>query len=496
MLPAEIPMIAQEQLLTTNDIVPGKRSDYLILGLVGRGGMGAVYRARRVADNTIWALKEMRPPLNTPPDEIEENRQLFQQEAQLLGSLSHPNIPVLADSFEFEGRPVMVMEYIDGETLEDRMLQTNAPFPEQQALGYAIQLCRVLHYLHSQNPPIIYRDLKPPNIMVTRNAGIMKLIDFGVARTHKKGKSKDTIAMGSAGYAPPEQYGRGQTDARSDVYALGATLLHLLTNLPPVPLQPPAPGYIGRFNPSASKDTEAVVIRAMDLERDNRYASCAEMEQALVQCLDAPYVDPTASVVVPPPVPIPPDAPIVPPQPVAPSPPPPVAPSPPPPPVAPPPPPQPVAPPPPPSVAPQSVIACDNCGYINKPNARFCANCGSPLQRSVRTRPPARLNIKSPRGQWRVQIDEQTLPCRIGRRDPSQGHYPEVDLAEHDRGIASRHHALIQRDGGDGYAVVDLGSTNGTFVNGARLAPSAPRRLYAGDRIKIGEVEMEFRWDQ
>ncbi len=481
-------MIAQEQLLTVNDIVPGKHSEYLILGLVGRGGMGAVYRARRVADNTIWALKEMRPPVGTPPDEVEENRDLFQQEARLLGSLSHPNIPVLADSFEFEGRPVMVMEFIDGETLEDRMLRTNAPFPEQQALGYAIQLCRVLHYLHSQNPPIIYRDLKPPNIMVTRNAGIMKLIDFGVARTHKKGKSKDTIAMGSAGYAPPEQYGRGQTDARSDVYALGATLLHLLTNLPPVPLHTPAAGYIGRFNPSVSQDTEKVIIRAMDLDREKRYVSCAEMEQALMQCLDAPYVDPTASFVGPPPVPVaqvvpsPPAAPaVVSPAPSA------VAP-----PLAPP---AALPPPTPPAAAQAGAIVCNNCGYINKPNARFCANCGSPVQ-PVQARPPARLNIKSPRGQWRVQIEEQSLPCRIGRRDPSQGHYPEVDLAEHDRGIASRHHALIQRDGNDAYAIVDLGSTNGTFVNGTRLAPSAPRRLYAGDRIKIGEVEMEFRWDQ
>lgn len=268
-------MIAQEQLLTPNMMVPGTRSTYRILKLVGRGGMGAVYRAERTADSTIWALKEMRPSPTTPPDEIEENRNLFEQEAKLLASLSHPNIPVLADYFTFDGRPVMVMEFIEGETLEDRMLQTNAPFPEQQALGFGIQLCRVLHYLHTQQPPIIYRDLKPPNIMVTRANGVMKLIDFGVARTHKKGKSKDTIAMGSAGYAPPEQYGRGQTDARSDVYALGATLLHLLTNLPPVPLQTPAVGYIGRFNPSVSSNTEQVIIKAMDLEREKRFGSCA-----------------------------------------------------------------------------------------------------------------------------------------------------------------------------------------------------------------------------
>ncbi|NJO07084.1 MAG: FHA domain-containing protein, partial [Chloroflexaceae bacterium] len=151
----------------------------------------------------------------------------------------------------------------------------------------------------------------------------------------------------------------------------------------------------------------------------------------------------------------------------------------------------PVAPPDPPDT--ENKVPCDNCGYVNKNNARFCANCGSPLV-TVRARPAARLQIKSPRGSWRLNIDDSKLPCRIGRRDPSQGHYPEIDLAEHDRGIASRHHALIQRDGQDGYALVDLGSTNGTYVNGTRLAASSPRRLYAGDKIKVGEVEIEFRW--
>lgn len=486
-----------EELLKANDHIPGKHSDYVILSLIGRGGMGAVYRVRRTADNTIWALKEMRPPPNTPEDEVRENMVLFEQEADLMQKLYHPNIPVLADRFMFDGRPVMVMEYVDGETLEERIIEANAPLLEQQALGYGVQLCRVLHYLHMQDPPIIYRDLKPPNVMITRADNIMKLIDFGVARTHKAGKSKDTIAMGSAGYAPPEQYGRGQTDARSDVYALGATLLHLMTNLPPVPLQPPQPGHISRINPSVDEATERVVIKAMDLKREKRFHSCAEMEQALLACLDSPYVDPTAYVAPPPP--IPPNAksgaePSLPPLPAMPSPPP-----------APPPPsaankpnrgaPGAAQPAPPvlqPSLTPGS-IPCSTCGYVNKPGARFCANCGSPLAQTA-TRPAANILIRSPRGSWQVRVDEQKLPYRIGRRDPSQGHYPEIDLAEHDRGIASRHHAIIRQDGPDGYALVDQGSTNGSFVNNVRLEPMVPRRLHAGDKIKVGEVEMEFRW--
>jgi hypothetical protein len=484
-------MMIVEELLKPNDVLHGARSSYEILNLIGRGGMGAVYRAQRTIDGSVWALKEMRPPPNTPDEEIAENRTLFEQEADLIGKLDHPNLPALADRFAYEGRPVMVMEYVPGQTLEEQIHDTNAPLMEQQALMYGIQLCRVLHYLHTRTPPIIYRDLKPPNIMNTPE-GIMKLIDFGVARTYKARKAKDTIAMGSAGYAPPEQYGKGQTDARSDVYALGATLLHLLTNLPPVPLQTPQPGDIRKHNPSVDTDTEKVIIKAMSLDRNKRYASCAEMEQVLLQCLDAPYIDPTANVAPPPIEPPSPDqlvgaaapapdadappahAPWAPaaPQPAAPAAPPPVD--------------MPTAVP---HQAPQPTgPTCKHCGYVNKSGARFCAGCGTPLFAA----PAARLRIRSPRSTWEMRLDDD-IPYRIGRRDPSQSHYPELDLAEHDRGIASRHHATIQR-ANDTYTLTDLGSTNGTLVNGTRLAAFTPQRLQPGDQIKVGEVEMEFRW--
>src|SRR5215213_6366440 len=290
------------ELLTPETIIRGARGEYKILGMIGRGGMGAVYRAQRLADGTIWALKEMRPQQEVPQAEAEENRRLFEQEAALLEQLRQPNLRVVADRFDYQGRPVMVMEFVPGQTLEDRIRDTNATLLEQQVLSYGIQITRVLHYLHTRQPPIIYRDLKPSNIMVTPE-GVLKLIDFGVARTHKRGKSKDTVAMGSAGYAPPEQYGKGQTDARSDVYALGATLLHLLTNMPPIPLQTPAQGSIRRLNPSVDDRTEAVIMRAMALDPNARYQTAAEFEQALLGRLDTPYIDPTARVVPPPVVP-------------------------------------------------------------------------------------------------------------------------------------------------------------------------------------------------
>jgi serine/threonine protein kinase len=454
-------------LLEPNTLVRGARGDYLIIALLGRGGMGAVYRAQRQADGAIWALKEMRPPPDAPATEIEENRKLFFQEAELLTKLGHPNLPVIADVFEQNGRPTLVMEFVPGQPLEQRLHEANAPLLEQQVLSYGIQVARVLHYLHTRTPPIIYRDLKPSNIMVTPE-GVLKLIDFGVARTYKARKAKDTIAMGSAGYAPPEQYGKGQTDSRSDVYALGATLLHLLTNMPPIPLQTPAPGSIRKMNPSVDAQTEQVLIKAMALDPNQRHKSAAEFERALARRLDAPYVDPTLRATPPPPIvalPAPTATTTVPAVPIQP------------PPVA-----APIAAEP----APQGSIACSRCGRLNKPGARFCAGCGTPI-----SPPVARLLITSPRSSWEQKLDR--IPLRIGRRDPRQNHYPELDLAEHDRGIASRNHAVITRDG-DYYMVTDLGSTNGTLLNGALMPPRQSQRLSQGDRIKVGEVEMEFRY--
>ena len=461
-------MIALNDRLADETIVPGQRDQYKILALIGRGGMGAVYRAQRLSDGTVWALKEMRSQPDAPATEVEENRRLFMQEARLLASLSYPNLPVVAELFENQGRPTMIMEFVPGQTLEDRMREANAPLLEQQVVSYGIQVARVLHYLHTRPEPIIYRDLKPSNIMLTPD-GVLKLIDFGVARTHKRGKSKDTVAMGSAGYAPPEQYGKGQTDARSDVYALGATLLHLLTNMPPIPLQTPAVGAVRKLNPSVDDRTESTIIRAMALDQKSRFQDMHAFEQGLLACLDGPYVDPLTRALPPPPVqPVRPtltNPPVQQPQPQRPAP-------------------QPA-----PIVSPPLAangVACNRCGRVNKAGARFCAGCGAPLGAP----PVGRLLITSPRKAWEQSLER--LPMRIGRRDPRQNHYPEIDLAEHDRGIASRNHALIERNG-DYYTLTDLGSTNGTFLNGKALAPRQPQRLRPGDRIKVGEVEMEFK---
>ena len=232
-------------------------------------------------------LKEQRSSEPLKPAEVAESRQLFNGEAERVLSLSHPNVVSGEDFFTWKQRQYFVMELVNGETLEKRLREANAPAFEQDALRWTVQMARVLGYLHLLQPPIIYRDLKPANVILTPD-GTIKFIDFGVARTHKLGKSKDTVAIGTFGYAPPEQYGKGQTDARSDVYTLGATLFHLLTNLPPRPLYTPKVGEIKRLDPSVQPQTEQIVIRAMQQDRDARYASAAEMERDLQAALAQP----------------------------------------------------------------------------------------------------------------------------------------------------------------------------------------------------------------
>ncbi len=422
---------------------------------------------------------------------------LFDQEAELLLSLKHPNIVIAYEIFEWRGRPFFAMEFVNGVTLEKRLRDANAPAFEQDALTWGVQMARVLHYLHTRQPPIIYRDLKPGNVMLTPDA-IIKFIDFGVARKYKGSKSKDTVAIGTYGYAPAEQYGKGETDARSDIYTLGATIYHLLTNLGPIPLRTPEPGSIREHNPSLKPETEQVIIRAMQQDRNRRFQTAEEMEMALSRCLATPV--PTTPTTPEPVVPatldatqrtsspvVPPRASVVPLTNVAP-------------PIG-----RPTAAPPRPAPAVTTTpIFCPNCGRANKSSARFCTACGTTLpaptpassasvpQPSVsQPLPPARFRVTTPRSTWEFPLG--TLPCRIGRRDPSQSHYPELDLADYDRGHASRRHAVIERRGAQ-YVLTDVGSVNGTLLNGTRLPAHRPQTLHAGDNIRIGDVELRFEY--
>lgn len=227
----------------------------------------------------LCAIKEMSLSM-VPPEEQARAIQNFKIEAKMLWGLSHPNLPAFTNFFAENQCYFLVMEYIDGHTLEDLLGRQASPFPERRVLRWAEQLCDVLEYLHSQNPPIIFRDMKPGNIMLTRQ-GHIKLIDFGIARFFRPAHGPDTQLLGTPGYAPPEQYGTAQTDERSDIYSLGMTLFHLLTNT----LSEKGFGVkvkdVQMANPQVSLSVARALEKATALEPEMRYEDVAAFRLAL-----------------------------------------------------------------------------------------------------------------------------------------------------------------------------------------------------------------------
>ncbi|HET8841388.1 MAG TPA: serine/threonine-protein kinase, partial [Ktedonobacteraceae bacterium] len=206
---------------------------YQLLTQVGSGGFGGVYRAIDTTEPTcIVAVKQISLRGLSAQEAIEATDG-FNRELQLLSALRHPHLTTIRDTFTDPEHWYLVMDFIEGETVETYFKRKGSPgLPLSEALDIGLQLCTVLHYLHTREPVIIFRDLKPDNVMRTP-AGQVYLIDFGIARHFSPGKLKDTIPFGSPGYAAPEQYGRAQTDARADIYSLGAFLHYLLTGNDP-----------------------------------------------------------------------------------------------------------------------------------------------------------------------------------------------------------------------------------------------------------------------
>ena len=270
-------MTPQTGMLQPNAVLTER---YIIVRKVGGGGMGAVYQAtdQRI-QGKLWAIKEMSDAAITNPLDKQRAVDAFRQEAQLLAILDHGNLPKVSDYFTEGGKHYLVMDFVRGHTLEHVLHSAAGFLAEDEVVGWAIQLCDVLTYLHSRQPAVIFRDLKPANIMVDLE-GRVKLIDFGIARLFQPGKGKDTQIMGTPGYAAPEQYGTGQTDGRSDIYALGVTLHQLLTgydpSLSPFNL-PPA----RNINSGISPTVEAIIARATQPEVTVRFQMAEEMKQAL-----------------------------------------------------------------------------------------------------------------------------------------------------------------------------------------------------------------------
>jgi serine/threonine-protein kinase len=439
---------------------------YEIVRKIGGGGMGAVYYAKdRNLGDAPRAVKEM---IQSHLDESQQEKAIadFKRESMLLASLEHPSIPTIYDYFydEEASRFYLVMKYISGGDFLARL--RNAPqgrIDERTVTDWAAQVADVLDYLHNRQPPIIYRDLKPANLMIDGNNGRVMLIDFGIARWVAP-QEKGVTAVGTMGYAPPELFS-GKVEPRSDIYSLGATMFHLLTGADPQdnPLlifdftKNPRPREI---NPAISNEMEQVLMRAVEYNVEMRFRSGAEMRDILYQHAERLRAGAVTYGVV-----------------------------------------QGSA------VGRQGTdaqtIATETvfCGFCGKSIAAddvFCAHCGArqPIvaaSASLRAaRATARLVVSGT-----TELDstfmlhkESTL---VGRTDPQSNIFPDVDLSRFDPETKiSRRHARIFREG-DTFLIEDLGSVNGTVVNDAvRLGPRQPRPLANGDRLRLGETTLHF----
>jgi eukaryotic-like serine/threonine-protein kinase len=253
---------------------------YRIVKLLAQGGFGTLFRAWDMALGRPCALKE-----NLETSDAAQRQ--FLREAKILGNLTHPNLPRVTDHFYEPGLgQYLVMDYIEGQDLQEMLEDRGGPLPETQVLPWIGQVCEALSYMHSQKPPVIHRDIKPANIKITPEGQAM-LVDFGIAKVYDSG-IKTTIGAQAVtpGFSPYEQYGKGKTDARTDIYALGATLYTLLTAQEPLesvqrmvndPLTPPR-----QLNPGISLRTSVAVMRAMQMDASQRFQSAADFKQALI----------------------------------------------------------------------------------------------------------------------------------------------------------------------------------------------------------------------
>lgn len=437
---------------------------YEIVRKIGGGGMGAVYLASdRNLGGAPRAVKEMVQSY-IEGEQQEKAVSDFKRESLLLTTLDHQSIPTIYDYFfdDSESRFYLVMKYISGGDLAGRLRAApEGRFEERIVTEWAAEIADVLDYLHRHDPPIVYRDLKPANVMIDGNSGRVMLIDFGIARWINK-EEKGVTAVGTMGYAPPELFS-GNVEPRSDIYSLGSTMFHLLTGADPQsnPLlifdfdKNPKPRQI---NPQLSEQMEAILMRAVEYNVNGRFNSAAEMREALLRHLDdmasgrlsfgQPIPSPT-------------------------------------------------------EVA--EKVFCGFCGKPILPTDMFCAYCGN-QQTSIHgvTAPTFRptvgvvrlLLLGSGALDFRGFVLEKDVNL-VGRRDPGGNIFPEVDLSKFDPTTKiSRRHAQITRTPA-GFVIEDLGSSNGTFVirEGAapvRLSKGQMHDLKAGDRIRLGDTTLQF----
>jgi serine/threonine protein kinase len=288
----------------TGEVLRGR---YKIRRVIGQGGMGCIYLADDMRlEGRTCALKEVEHDRSLPSDLLREAREQFLREATILARLDHPNLPKVSDFFSVSSRDYLVMDYVPGKDLRTLMLearQANAFLDEEDVLAWSSQLCDALNYMHSQTTPILHRDIKPSNLKLTPS-GLIKLVDFGLVKLAAPGEVTITIlqGQGTALYTPLEQYGgdSGHTDVRSDIFAFGSTLYHLLTNQPPADarerfLTPASLLPPRQLNPNISGRTERAILWAMTLHPDERPESINQFRSALLGDFN-PISRPTARI--------------------------------------------------------------------------------------------------------------------------------------------------------------------------------------------------------
>jgi len=461
---------ARLQILTGGTVLNNR---YEILKKIGGGGMGAVYLSNdRNLGGVQRAVKEM---VQAHIEDAQQSKAIddFRRESMILSSLDHPSIPTIYDYFfdTSEGRFYLVMKYISGGDLAGRLRETpEGRIDEVTVAEWGFQIADVLSYLHNLPQRIVYRDLKPSNVMLDGSTGKIMLIDFGIARSVNQIEERGVTAVGTMGYAPPELFS-GNVEPRSDIYSLGSTMFHLMTGADPQnnPLlifdfeKNPRPRQI---NPRLSDQIEKILMKCVEYSAEKRFATAADLRDALGAHADNLRAGRVTFGVGAAPIAVGLD---------------------------------------------EQTVFCGFCGQRIVAADMFCAFCGARQPLAQNSPPPVSTQFAAPKRSGRTArlVIEGTTELEapvymiekpenlLGRRDPMSNIFPEVDLSKFDpQTKISRRHARIINDGVD-FLVEDLGSSNGTTVlstesGNLRLRPNQPHRLANGDRIKLGDTTLHF----
>jgi serine/threonine-protein kinase len=428
-------------LLKPGENLQGEKGSYEMVEVLGQGTYGTVFRARD-NEGVFVVVKQLFDTGSTSPEDFEYQRKLFRREAEILNQVNYPKIVRGIELIEQDEDLFFVMELVQGETLrkvfEDyRAANNNQPFPPETAAAVGIELCDALHYLHTLPGQIIYRDLKPENVMWDAQDQVCKLIDFGTARFSAQNR-KVTQGLGTEGYAPPELYStRAEVTFSADVYTVGAVVYELLSGETPEPKSTPR-DFRG-YDPRIPDGFKTAILTALQLDPERRQQSAAALGdqlRALGVATDKPALADVGGARAT-------------------------------------------------NLHPLLACFCPSCGATPRTDrALFCGKCRAPIHVVMlrvlpKNAPPTLLYLQK----------EETL---LGRTDPDTGIFPDVDLSRFDQGrYVSRRHAVIKRQNTQ-FFLTAKPTLNPTRVDGFTVAPDATVPLEDGARLEFADLVGNF----